>query len=96
MGVQCVQMSVQCVQMSVQSCHAIPVVLCDPVSRHLEAELLLPRDASKLPMGPFPGSEEPLALAPGGIMIKKKKSFFAFADEYLILGKWRATPLEDG
>jgi hypothetical protein len=47
-------------------------------------------------MGPFPGSEEPLALAPGGIMIKKKKNFFAFADEYLILGKWRATPLEDG
>ena len=64
--------------------------------RDLEAELLLPRDASKLPMGPFPGSEEPLALAPGGIMIRKKKSFFAFADEYLILGKWRATPLEDG
>ena len=59
--------------------------------RDLEAELLLPRDAAALPMGPWPGSAEPLAVAQGGIMVRRKKFF---ADDNLILGKWRATPVD--
>ena len=61
--------------------------------RDLESDLLLPKDASALPVGTWPGSSEPLALAPGGVMMRRKK--FLMPDDYIILGKWNAVPLDD-
>ncbi|GAX10303.1 hypothetical protein FisN_3Lh504 [Fistulifera solaris] len=54
-----------------------------------EAENKLPRNAERLKLGFWPGSDEKLAIGEGTIAVKRKK---LLGDEFHILGKWRAVP----
>jgi hypothetical protein len=55
-----------------------------------EAENTLPRNAERLKLGFWPGTDEKLAIGEGTIAVKRKKFF---GDEFHILGKWRAIPI---
>lgn len=55
-----------------------------------EAENRLPRNAEKLRLGFWPGTDEKLAIGEGTVAVRKKK---LFGDEFHILGKWQAIPI---
>lgn len=55
-----------------------------------DAEQLFPRSADSLPRGSWPGTTEPLAIAPGDILLRRKN---LFGDDMCTLGTWQAIPL---
>jgi hypothetical protein len=57
-----------------------------------EAENTLPRNAKSLRLGFWPGTDEKLAIGEGTVAVRRKK---LFGDEFHILGKWRAIPIEE-
>eukprot|EP00521_Asterionellopsis_glacialis_P006608 CAMPEP_0195284922 /NCGR_PEP_ID=MMETSP0707-20130614/2944_1 /TAXON_ID=33640 /ORGANISM="Asterionellopsis glacialis, Strain CCMP134" /LENGTH=231 /DNA_ID=CAMNT_0040344331 /DNA_START=209 /DNA_END=904 /DNA_ORIENTATION=+ len=67
------------------------IVYRDEMRRRLkDAERYLPRNADKLPRGHWPGATELLSIAPTEMFTKRKK---LFGEDFLLLGKWKATPL---
>jgi len=67
------------------------IVYRDEMRRRLkDAERYLPRNADEIPKGHWPGATEVLSIAPAEMFTKRKN---LFGEDFLLLGKWKATPL---
>lgn len=63
----------------------------DRVQELREAEEKLPRNAASMPLGPWPGSPDDLAIARGTVAVMRRT---LLREEFHVIGKWKAVAVE--